>query len=282
MTAESLHIPMEMRKFDNWLNHRQNNIEEGIIDKVRDFFTKKSAPTHTGPEEPSQVYTNPTVMKYTQEVISRLGIDKPLEQIDDAGKKIGDYPGHPPAEVSQTLMRFIAGHVLGGSRSFLNISYHDAAYILNFLDRLRVPGDRHSVAERLDVTNPNSLSHWLQNHVPLAPDALKQQGFDAISSGYLLPRKKAGGGVLRDARTMKLVNAAVKVINDVAKVNGTSRRMPLYLINSVKEMSDALEVMGAVVPSAGGTPPGGSPPPPPPPSGPGGRKPAARGRKTKP
>lgn len=214
---------MDIRKFDSWLNRRQNHIGEGLLDGL---FGKKPTPTYRL-SEPAQIYSDPTVLKYTREVLSHLGLHTGLEIIDDSGKNIGTL-STPNPEFTQALMRFVAGHVLGNKTNFLHISHHDASFILNYLDHLRIPGERRTIGERLHLKNPNSLSQWLRSHVPTADDAIMQQGFGDASQSYVAPRRL--NDTLKNEKVMSLARISydlVKHLKDRAGKKSIQETMAL-------------------------------------------------------
>jgi hypothetical protein len=238
---------MERRKFDNWVKSRQNIVGEGFMDRI--FGRKQQPQSHEPPEpeEPSHIYAHPTVEKYHREVLDHLLLNQPLEIINGSGQKTGDYHGKLPPEIDKALRRFVASHTLGGEKSFLRVNQHDAILILNYMDRLRVPGEDSPLTDRFGITNPVSFSQWMETHVPVSLNVQRQMGFAQASGNYVPPRDNVGAGSLRDPRIKKLVDASLKVINGVSgKMETSSRRITKDIIDGVKEMRGALAAMNII------------------------------------
>ncbi len=177
---------MEKKNFDLWLKHRQNMTNEGWFDWL---FKPKAAPApaQTGPTNPRDIYSNSDVQHYYQEILAHLGLNSGrLVYLDDKGAPAGDFDGTVPGPVQQALQRYIAGHVLGGGeeKTFMRISFHDAAAIIDFLDHLQVKGRSDSLADQLRLTSPRDLTLWFQTKLPTHSTAKFQQGY---TSGYQTP-----------------------------------------------------------------------------------------------
>ena len=231
---------MERPNFNNWLNIRQNIVKEGLFDKI---FNNKNSQSI---ESPEQIYTNSEVDKYYRQVVQHFMLDQQLDFAQNNQK----YNGQVPPLVEKTIKKFIASFIFGDERkSFLRVSQHDAGFILNFLDGLKVTGEHQSIAQRFGITNLMSLSHWFETNLPTSPNAVKQMGFEKASNAYISPSYQKEGGPFGDARVKDLATSAVKVINSIHSKLGTSnRRITKDIIDAVKEMRSSLETLGVLKP----------------------------------
>lgn len=182
---------MEKKNFQSWLDRRQNILEEGVFDWLRNLGSSPKKPQSTGPNKPEEIYNDPEVIKYYNEILDHWGFNKKrYEIIDNKGNTIGVFDGKVPEDFHKALLRYIAGHIYGqgDQKSFMRISFHDASTIIDFLDNLRSPGATQSVADDYRIDRPDTLSLWFQSKLPTHATARLQQGY--TSNQYLTPRQK--------------------------------------------------------------------------------------------
>lgn len=225
---------MDKTNFDVWLNKRQQQVNENMAKRLWDRLrgtpppAPPADPTPPPPEpaikKPGDIYGNADVQEYTQNVLNILGIKAGMEVIDNKGNTVGSYDGHIPPAINQALMRFIAGHIHGGGdkTSFLWVSYHDAAVIVDWLDSLRQPGQKLSVAEQFHVEDPKSLALWIQTKLPMHQDARYQDGYKSSADSYGRQRKEKKAGrpsLLEYPELIEVVKSMLHFVGEVNKRN---------------------------------------------------------------
>lgn len=242
-----------MANFDIWVNRRTNNINEGMLDWLLGKSNEKNTPWI--PDEPTEVnktiYGNPIVQKYTNTILKHLNI-APGETVQllkhdgtpDGGPRIiKDWNVEFP-EFIRALQRFIAGHILGKGKekSFLRISHHDAFVILKTLDRISTSPSGTSVADRLHIDNPISLSNWIQTKVPVAPDAILQKGFGQGNTEYMARRvaRTGRGNPMVIPNVKNLVDAGEEVVSQYLTKTSPSNRIGIPLANAINKLQSLL------------------------------------------
>jgi len=167
-----------MMVFEEWILKN-----EGMFD----LFKVKSIPN-----SPSEIYTHPEVNRYYREILNVMGI-RPgeLEELDDKGGVKGRL-NKVPVSVEQAMKRFIAAHIIGGGekKSFLQVSFHDAVTIIDFLHSVRRQGSSHNLARELHVDEPQSLATWFSNKLPTAHDAIMAADYGKASRDYEMQKGK--------------------------------------------------------------------------------------------
>lgn len=202
--------------FDHWLSRRRNEINEGIFDWLWGKKTPAAPPGVAPDPAIKDIYENPTVKQYVNAVLGHMGLKHGvvIQSVGATGGdiKVTDLKRQQPI-FYDALQRFVAAHVLGGGyeKSYLRISQHDAVTILNFLDKFKYNGSRHPIMDDLGITNPQDLVDWMQTKIPTAGNAMRQQGFDKVSSSY---RRGGKDNPLSNPGVKAIVTTAERVLNN--------------------------------------------------------------------
>lgn len=170
---------MEKNNFSDWIQKRTNQIDESWVNNL--FKRKQQDQSKPIDIEQEEIYNNPSVIKYSNKVISDLYLDKPLVIVNEFGKPLKPYNGQPNEELKNSIKRYVAAHLIGYTKSYLAISYHDASIIFDFIDSVKIPEQQKTVAEFLNIKNIQSLHHWISGRIPVSKNAMLQTGYTAAS-----------------------------------------------------------------------------------------------------
>lgn len=228
---------METKKFKSWLNYRSNNLNEGFWD----WMTGKKqqvAPPKDPIMSPDEIYYNPEVTKWYNDLVEKLMLKEKLNEIDSRGNVLRPFNGSIPRSVEQALQRFIASHLFGKGqeKSFLQPSYHDATAIIDFLDGLQLDGSHNTLAQTLRIEDPQSLAWWVHGKVPASKEIHYQNNYN---TKYARPTVKSKQTPEIDELAKSIVQLLQALAPDKGLIHtkkGTVRRVFVGLVPQINHL----------------------------------------------
>lgn len=252
---------MEVRNFNHWLNNRENKVDEGWFDSIKNWWNKSTSANQSGniptPADIDRELYSDEVKQHTDKIINNLGISPGVKliQIDahntpvkGSGFVVRDWATENP-NFYKALQRFVAAHVLGKGqeKAYLRVSHHDAGIIINTLDQYAVYSKniRGSIVDEFQINTPVALSHFIQAKLPIAKDAVVGPGFDRASDEFAGHRatRTGKGNPLAIPNVKKLTDIGTTVVQSADKKSPTSR-VGNPLRNAINQLDAMLKSMG--------------------------------------